>query len=154
MNLNFESTGVYENIKKPCRSTIFSAGYDLFLPVKMGFAPNTMTEVDLGIRWKPERMSLAFRSLGGWGVGGVFAKVWERSGHARKYYFKGHAGIIDQDYLDPWILLVYNHRPGWTYIEEGKAIAQFVLLPFLVCDDEIPPTEVRSGGFGSTDVRV
>jgi len=154
MKLNFEYIGeqlpnlVY---KLPQRSTQFSAGYDVYTPQEVFIHPGEQLLVKLNIRWAPYQWIGTQIDWNSTPVfGGFFAKMWEKSGLSLKKRFNTHAGVIDSDYLDEWGLICTNESQHAFHLEAGKAIAQFVLLPFLVADDLITSDTVRSGGYGST----
>lgn len=147
-----------ELVSLPKRSTILSAGYDLFTPVDFSVNPGEQVFVPLGITWNPEPWRLDFPTNHGPSglegplvqLGGLFAKIFDRSGLALKKRFSTLAGVIDQDYLNPWGLVCKNEGELLISFVKGDKVAQFVLLPFLVAEDLENDQNIRSGGFGST----
>jgi dUTP pyrophosphatase len=137
-------------IPLPRRSTVLSAGYDLFTPVGKTIEPGEQVLINLGIVWDPEPWRLDFPTNTLVQLGGLFAKVFDRSGLALKKRFSTLAGVIDQDYRDDWGLVCRNDGKAQITFEKGDKVAQFVLLPFLVAEDLEDAAETRSGGFGST----
>lgn len=162
MRLNMRrSDSLKGTIPLPRRSTVLSAGYDLFTPVGKTIEPGEQVLINLGIVWDPEPWRLDFpTNHGPCGVagplvqlGGLFAKVFDRSGLALKKRFSTLAGVIDQDYRDDWGLVCRNDGKAQITFEKGDKVAQFVLLPFLVAEDlEGDDGTTRVGGFGSTGV--
>jgi dUTP pyrophosphatase len=47
--------------------------------------------------------------------------------------------------------MLYNHSKEDISIKKGDKIGQCWFAKFLVVDDEVAPTAVRTGGFGSTN---
>lgn len=138
-----------------------SAGYDLFTPVDFTVNPGEQVLVNLGIVWDPEPWRLDFptnkRPCSTDGplvqLGGLFAKVFDRSGLALKKRFSTLAGVIDQDYDKDWGLVCRNDGKEVLNFVAGDKVAQFVLLPFLVAEDLESEADIqvtRVGGFGST----
>lgn len=149
-----------EKVPLPQRSTILSAGYDLFTPVTFDVGIGEQVFVPLGITWRAEPWRLDFPTNHGPSgltgpvvqLGGLFAKIFDRSGLALKKRFSTLAGVIDQDYLLPWGLVCRNDGSDPIAFKVGDKVAQFVLLPFLVAEDLEGGTSdtTRGGGFGST----
>ena len=144
----------------PSRATEFSAGYDLFAPESVVIPPGQQLVVPLNVKWQPDWWThtiLAQSRRGGGpggitniGVGGFFAKIFDKSGPAVKQRFNTRAGVIDMDYPDPWGLVCVNEGHTDVVFVRHKAIAQFVLIPFLIADDLVNRDGTRTGGFGST----
>jgi dUTP pyrophosphatase len=140
-----------EKVPLPKRGTDLAAGYDLYTPVKVSIRPAEQMLVPLGVTWDPPQWKLDFQvSETTISFGGFLAKIWDRSGLAVKKRFNTRAGVIDQDYKDPWGLVCVNESQEVVTFGVGDRIAQFVLLPFLVAEDLEDAAETRSGGFGST----
>lgn len=137
---------IYDSIKLPKRATSGSAGYDFFCPIDISIAVNGSMKIPTGIRCKMDS---------GWVL-----KCYPRSGHGFKFgvHLANTVGIIDEDYYGSnneghiFIKLVNdsvlnNHNIN---IKTGDAFCQGIFIPFgITIDDEV--TEIRNGGFGSTD---
>lgn len=137
--------GIYDNIKLPKRATMQSAGYDFYSPVSFMLEPNETIKIPTGIRCE---------MYDGWVL-----MEFPRSGLGFKYGLSmaNTVGIIDGDYCESdnegniFVKLV-NDGPlaQEIRINKGDAFCQGVFVPFgITLDDNV--TEVRNGGFGSTD---
>lgn len=135
--------------KAPKRSTIGSAGYDLFADTSCELL--SFITVDHG-GVTPVETSVSVEIPYGY-VG--FIKP--RSGLAFRDGVDTMAGVIDSDYRGTLRLLLTCHElhplSGHT-VNHGDKIAQLVILP---CDmspveivDELSDPNTRNGGFGST----
>lgn len=136
---------IYDNIKLPKRATYMSAGYDFHSPISFRLEPNESIKIPTGIRCE---------MYDGWVL-----MEFPRSGLGFKYgvCMANTVGIIDGDYFDSdneghiMIKLVNDSALAQEFqINKGDAFCQGVFLPFgITLDDDV--TEVRNGGFGSTD---
>lgn len=146
--------------KKPRRATIKSAGYDLYAPEVITFKPHQWTHVVLDLRLEGnEKMymprtgflaGLKTRLFGMERVENYMMVLAPKSGLGRNYKmrFANTIGIVDQDYPKNLELDV-TVNTEYTCIK-GEKIAQALFVPYLVWGDEDAPTEIRSGGHGST----
>lgn len=134
---------IYDGIKMPTRATIGSAGYDLFVPLKMSISRQVPMFIPTGIRCKMNS--------------GVVLNLYPRSGLGFKYKFRlcNTVGIIDSDYYNSdnegHIMLKVQLEGGTdsAVVERGQAIAQGVFSNYLTAKEE-KVTAKRNGGFGST----
>lgn len=149
---------VKEGVKMPKRSTTGSAGYDFFAPERYELMPGKWTMIDTGVSLTDadnvlrsdivimgEYMGRNRKPVSNW-----FLMIVPRSGLSNKYGFRirNTVGIIDMDYRDTIKVLVTVDEP-YT-LDKGERFMQGIVLPFCVFNDEIEPTEARSGGHGST----
>ena len=135
----------YNNIKLPKRSTVGSAGFDMFLPFNIVIEPNESQVIPTGIRCKINN---------GW-----MLACFPRSGHGFKYgvHLANTVGIIDEDYY-------YADNEGHIQIKlvndstlarelalaPDTAFCQGIFMPYgITVDDDADGKRV--GGFGSTD---
>ncbi len=139
---------IYEQIKLPQRATAGSAGYDFFFP--FGYtelAPGATALIPTGIKVKMED---------GWAL-----KLYPRSGLGFKYRIQldNTVGIIDADYYNNeknegmiCVKITNDSRQNQTVvIDHGQGYCQGVFEEFGITYDDQPASEVREGGFGSTD---
>lgn len=149
---------IYENIKLPKRATVNSAGFDLFSPFNFTLAPTEILKIPTGIRVKIDD---------GW-----FLSCVPRSGLGFKYFetLANTLGVVDSDYFYSdneghiWIKIVNRYptasnehysvspellKKRTMEIEQGKAFAQGIFLPFGITYDD-DADGVRNGGLGST----
>ena len=133
----------YDEIKLPERATSGSAGYDFYSTAAFKLQPGETFKIPTGIRCKMDE---------GWVL-----VIAPRSGLGFKYRLQldNTLGVIDQDYY-------YSDNEGHIFlkmtncgdkvitIKEGQGVAQGIFLQYgITTDDNV--TEVRNGGFGSTD---
>lgn len=136
---------VYEGIKLPRRATKGSAGYDFFSPVDFTLAPQETIKLPTGIR---------VEMMEGWVL-----QLFPRSSLGFKYrlQFNNTVGIIDEDYFYSdneghiFVKLMNDSNEGKTlHIKKGEALVQGIFLPFGICEEDTA-SEIRNGGFGSTN---
>ncbi len=133
----------YDEIALPKRATAGSAGYDFFAPQEFNLTPGETVKIPTGIRVKIEE---------GWVL-----KVYPRSSLGFKYRLSldNTVGIIDSDYYfadneGHIFIKMTNCGDKPLTIEKGKAFAQGIFVEYgITVDDDA--TELRKGGFGSTD---
>ena len=131
----------------PQRATPGSAGYDFFSPVDAYLKPGDDIEFSLEVRCSimdgeflfiPPRSSLGFKG----------------NNHVT---MTNTVGIIDSDYYrNPDThgeirLKLHNFGKSTFHIVKGMGLVQGIFLRFDTTVDDCPRSEVRLGGFGSTD---
>ncbi len=134
---------VYDKILLPKRATEGSAGYDFFSPFSFTLAPNETIKIPTGVKVKIDN---------GWVL-----CIFPRSSLGFKYRLtlNNTVGVIDSDYYfadnEGHIFIKMTNCGDQTLtIEEGKAFAQGIFLPFgITTNDEC--SAKRHGGLGSTD---
>jgi len=133
----------YNFIILPKRATMGSAGYDFYSPKSFTLSPNETIKIATGIRAKIEN---------GWVL-----QVFPRSSLGFKYKLKldNTVGIIDADYFNAdneghIFIKITNCGKEQLVIEQGKAFAQGIFIPFGITVDDNAIAE-RKGGIGSTD---
>ncbi|ABT15554.1 hypothetical protein FR483_N269L [Paramecium bursaria Chlorella virus FR483] len=84
---------------------------------------------------------------------GTYGRIAPRSGLAYKYGIDVLAGVIDEDYRNEVLVILYNTSETDYSIKKGDRIAQLVLekisTPEIEIVDDLDETS-RTGGFGST----
>lgn len=136
---------IYDNIKLPKRATMNSAGYDFFSPMSFTLEPGEYIKIPTGIRCE---------MYDGWAM-----LAFPRSGQGFKYGIH-HANtipVIDSDYFESdneghiFFKMINDSALAKTIkIEEGDAFCQGMFVQYgITLDDDT--TEMRNGGFGSTD---
>lgn len=135
----------YDKIKLPKRATKMSAGYDIYSVKDFTLQPGQTIKLPTGIRVKLDSDK--------------FLAIVPRSGLGFKYrtQLDNTIGIIDADYYDSsneghiWVKITNDNKKGDTLeIKQGDAICQGIICQYFTTDDD-DTTEVRDGGFGSTD---
>ena len=142
-----ELENTYENIKLPKRATVGSAGYDFYAPFDIVLQPGETIKIPTGIRVKLEP--------------NYVLKLYPRSGLGFKFRLQlnNTLGIIDSDYY-------YSDNEGHIFakitndtnegrvieIKKGTGFMQGIFVEYAITfDDDV--TEIRNGGFGSTDLK-
>ena len=135
---------LYENLKLPRRATQGSAGYDFFAPYGFSLEPNESIKIPTGINIEMIKARL-------------FLMCVPRSSLGFKYRIQldNTIGIIDSDYFNATneghiYLKMTNCGDKPLSVQQGEAIAQGILMPYFVTDDD-KATATRTGGFGSTN---
>ena len=86
---------------------------------------------------------------------GTYGRIAPRSGLAYKYGIDVLAGVVDEDYRNEVLVILYNTSDCDYIIKKGDRIAQLVLekisTPEVEIVDDLDKTS-RTGGFGSTGV--
>ena len=133
----------YGRIELPRRGTAFSAGYDLRIPYDLELAPGESTVVMTGLRICMP--------------GNLWLGIYIRSSLGFKYNvrLKNSVAVIDADYYGAdneghLMIGLYNGGDRTLVLHAGDAIAQGILQPYYLTDDDRPVREHRSGGIGST----
>ncbi|MDD3831805.1 MAG: deoxyuridine 5'-triphosphate nucleotidohydrolase [Clostridia bacterium] len=134
----------YNNIVLPLRATSGSAGYDFFAPCDIELCAGHKLKVPTGIRIKLTNWHLLM--------------IVPKSGLGCKYSLglANTVGIIDSDYYNAdneghIIVWIVNNGNEHISIAKGKAFVQGLLLSHSITE-ELPITNNRKGGFGSTKV--
>jgi len=127
----------------PQRGTQQSAGYDLHALEGGIILAGERKLIKTGIGWKVDQ---------GICIVGI---IKDRSSVAYKKGITTMAGVIDADYpsdQDIGAILLNTNDVDYLY-KAGDRIAQLVIVPFLITeDDEAMQSKVaRNGGFGSTE---
>ena len=142
---SLDAPNPYDALKLPRRATAGSAGYDFYSPLEFSLAPGEFIKIPTGMRARIDE---------GWVL-----MLYPRSGQGFKYRVQlyNSVGVIDSDYFGAaneghiQIKIVNANEEGKTLtVRMGEAFAQGVFLPYgITVDDDA--TDVRTGGFGSTD---
>lgn len=133
----------------PKRSTLKSAGFDLKSSEDCIIPAKSHKAVKTGII-----VSLPPNSYG---------RIASRSGLSLKHGIEVGAGVIDEDYRNEIMVILYNHSDEDFMIKENDRIAQLivqgVIYPNILLEDNQGKIEalektcletIRKGGFGST----
>jgi len=129
----------------PKQGTSQSAGFDLYAFEDITIEPNTLNKVRTGIFITCPK--------------NTYARIAPRSGLAYKNWIDVFAGVIDRDYTDEVMVLLFNHGPNIFKITKGDRIAQMIFEKictpkFNILSNEMVLDETdRKGGFGSTGTK-
>lgn len=137
----------YEQIKKPRRATLLSAGYDFYATREFTLEPGQSKTIPTGIK--------SYMQNDEW------LSIRVRSGHGLKYNIriKNQVGVVDADYYNNpkneghIFIALQNEGDKQFHIEKGEAFAQGIFHKYLVTDDDSPVKANRVGGFGSTTAK-
>jgi dUTP pyrophosphatase len=137
--------GLGENdVPLPTRKTRLSAGYDI--PSTLDFILKPSQEIKFPLGFKVYMQS------------DEMFQIIPRSGSGFKYYTRlaNTVGLIDSDYYNNhdneghcWCKIRNEGSVAWE-VKKGDGIAQGIFSKYLIADKDYT-SEVRSGGFGSTD---
>ena len=128
----------------PERSTVRSAGYDFFCPIDVTISPYTSLIVPTGVKaWMDEDECLM---------------LFNRSSNPKRkgLVLINGVGVIDSDYFNnpdnegEIGFAFYNITDKPVTIKAGEKLGQGVFTTYLTADNEVCPTNERTGGFGST----
>ncbi len=131
-------------IKIPVRATRTSVAYDVYSPIDEVIAPGETKIIFSNLKaYFNDDEVLYLATTSGMGKRGLILAQG--------------VGVIESDYADNVSndgnlgFMLYNHSNNEIAIKKGDKIGQCWFAKFLVVDDEVPPTGVRTGGFGSTN---
>ncbi len=132
-----------DEIKLPVRATRTSVAYDCYSPIDEVINPNETKLIFTNVKaYFNDDEGLFLATTSGMGKKGVILAQG--------------IGVIESDYADNVSndgnlgFMLYNHGSTPYEIKKGDKIGQAWFQKFLTVDDEVPPTAVRTGGFGST----
>jgi dUTP pyrophosphatase len=133
----------------PARATASSAGFDLYASQRTtipGSVVHRDGSVEIGRGVVPTGIALAIPN-------GLYGRVAPRSGLALRAGIDVGAGVIDPDYRDELLVLLFNFGGKPFDVNVGERIAQIVFervaAPEIMVTETLAGTD-RSGGFGST----
>lgn len=140
-----DDRSLYDTFSLPKRSTKYSAGYDFFSVCDFILKPGEIKKIPTGVKINmntDEMMMLVVRSSMGF-----------------KYNVRmcNQIGIFESDYYNnvtneghAWLKL-QNEGMEDFIVKKGDAICQGIFTKFLTVDNEEEITNIRIGGFGSTN---
>lgn len=137
-----EIYALWDAIKLPARSTRYSAGYDFY-------APHAFTVMEDDDTFVPTGIKVAIKE--GW-----FLALLPRSSYGMNYGFKlnNTMGIIDADYFNnpdnEGHIMAKVTSVVDVNVQPGDRFMQGIFIPFGITMDDIPLSELRLGGMGST----
>jgi deoxyuridine 5'-triphosphate nucleotidohydrolase len=133
----------------PSRGTPRSAGFDLYASETTTIPGSALLAdggVEIGRGGVPTGIAIAIPT-------GLYGRVAPRSGLALRAGIDVGAGVIDPDYRDELVVLLFNFGSKPFEVRVGQRVAQIVFervgAPSLVVTETLDVTE-RIGGFGST----
>lgn len=144
MRVSYKYIDHYDDIKLPQRATSKSAGYDIISPVNASIMPHSEIKIPTGLKCQMLEDDVLL--------------ILIRSSLATKHGITvtNQVGVIDADYYNNpdneghiWLCLKNNSDKEFK-INVGDRVSQAIFLKFGIVNEDIPATETRSGGFGST----
>ena len=134
----------WEQIRVPTRATAGSAGYDFYLPRTMDFYPLKNQFFPTGIRCVMDDCPV-----------NVFLALVPKSGLGCKYGMRllNTMGVVDKDYAhsgNEGHIMCGAAVERELHLKAGEKFMQGILQLFITFADEVKPTAIRDGGFGST----
>lgn len=132
-----------EEVKMPVRATKNSVCYDCYSPIDTEVAPGDTQLIFTNVKaYCNSDEGFILASTSGMGKRGII--------------LANGIGIIESDYADNESndgnigFMLHNIGKETYTVKKGDKIGQLFFFKFLTVDDEVTPTEVRKGGFGST----
>lgn len=130
------------DITLPTRSDVGSAGYDFYSPNDYVCQPNKITKIWTDVKACMEQDEVLLIDI--------------RSSMGGKFRLANTIGIVDSSYYENpdndgniGIFLINTTDKPIT-IHKGERIAQGVFIKYLTTDDDLPLSDIRTGGFGSS----
>lgn len=133
-----------EDIKMPMRATKHSVCYDCYSPIDKIIEPGETELIFINVKaYCNHDEGFILATTSGMGKKGIMVSQG--------------VGIIESDYADNENndgnigFLLFNHSKTPYVIKTGDKIGQIYFFKFLTVDNEEEITNVRVGGFGSTN---
>ena len=132
-----------KDVELPRRARKGDAGYDFFLPEEFRWKRGERITVDTGIMMEDGDIPEGHVML-----------LFPRSSLGTQYglAFLNTVGVIDSGYRDTIKATMHcvDRTMDMLRLEKGTRFMQGVIVPFSTIPGEVPPTEERTGGYGST----
>ena len=132
-----------DEVKMPVRATKHSVCYDCYSPIDEVVNPGETKLIFTNVKaYCNHDEGFILASTSGMGKRGII--------------LANGIGIIESDYADNESndgnigFMLHNIGQDTYTVKKGDKIGQLFFFKFLTVDDEVAPTEVRKGGFGST----
>lgn len=137
----------YDDIVIPKRNTMYSAGYDFYIPYDLTIKSGEIVKIPTGIK-------VMLNS-------DEFLGIYIRSSLGFKYNLRmcNQVGIIDSDYYDNIdneghiFVKLKNEGDSDIVLKKNDRFVQGIIQKFYVVDNEDNLMNTRVGGIGSTDRR-
>ncbi len=137
----------YDDIIIPKRNTMYSAGYDFYIPYDLTIKSGEIVKIPTGIK-------VMLNS-------DEFLGIYIRSSLGFKYNLRmcNQVGIIDSDYYDNIdneghiFVKLKNEGDSDIVLKKNDRFIQGIIQKFYVVDNEDNLMNTRVGGIGSTDRR-
>ena len=134
----------YSEIILPVRKTMYSAGYDFYLPFDIMLESNQITRIPTGIKVQMNEDE--------------FLGIYVRGSIGFKYNIRmcNQVGIVDADYYNNndneghIFIKLQNESEKNVSLKKGDRIVQGIFQKYYIVDDD-DAEEKRKGGFGSTN---
>ena len=137
----------YDDVVIPKRNTMYSAGYDFYIPYDLTIKSGEIVKIPTGIK-------VMLNS-------DEFLGIYIRSSLGFKYNLRmcNQVGIIDSDYYDNIdneghiFVKLKNEGDSDIVLKKNDRFVQGIIQKFYVVDNEDNLMNTRVGGIGSTDRR-
>lgn len=126
----------------PIRSTVASAGHDLYAHESVTIQPHQTVLVGTGITAEMDADNVMY--------------VCSRSGLAAKHsvIVLNAPGVVDADYYPNEIkVILHNLGTEPFVVNKDDRIAQAIFSTYYITSSDINPNQKREGGFGSTGTK-
>ena len=147
-NIDFNGIDArYDDVVIPKRNTMYSAGYDFYIPYDLTIKSGEIVKIPTGIK-------VMLNS-------DEFLGIYIRSSLGFKYNLRmcNQVGIIDSDYYDNIdneghiFVKLKNEGDSDIVLKKNDRFVQGIIQKFYVVDNEDNLMNTRVGGIGSTDRR-
>lgn len=140
--MHFELVRPDEPVQLPIRKTLYSAGYDFFLPQDTTIPAHGQVLIPTNVTLKRDGdLSIPW-----------LLQIYPRSSYGTKkgLVLANTVGIIDEDYCGFEIFIcLYNRSDVDVALKAGDSFVQGVFVRYLTTSDD-QASGIRTGGFGST----
>jgi dUTP pyrophosphatase len=143
----------YDAIQIPDRGSLFSAGYDFYIPYNYSLSSSKRDIILTGIRWDTTQKieEKTFNDP-------LVLLLFARSSVAKECGFSlmNKVGVIDMDYCmadnEGHIMILVDRKTAKTdyTFKTGDRIVQGVITSFHIDENDHVRNSKRTGGFGST----
>ena len=124
----------------PFKGSPLAAGYDLYSAVNIIVPAQGRALIHTDLKVSVPR--------------GTYGRIAPRSGLAATHFIDVGAGVVDEDYRGPLVVVIFNHAHVPFEVKQGDRIAQLIcekiVYPDLMQVADLDATERGHGGFGSS----
>lgn len=139
---------------KPTKSYDRAACFDIYAIEDITIPEGEWREIHTGVAFAAwPHFYLKWLNLTITPFGNVTARIYTRSGHARKG-LRAHLGVVDNDFRDEWTILMFNQNYYPIRFRPGDRVAQFefhrVTPTFLFPVKNLSSSKRGKKGWGSS----
>ena len=138
--LQIKLSSTTDDVKKPMKAYINSAGYDLFADESIDVLSNSRALISTGLKMQIPK--------------GFYGQISPRSGIALRNGVVAFSGTVDSGYLGIVYVLLFNFSSENFLVEKGNRIAQMIFKKcenvYFSFEDLTSDSERGIKGFGSS----